>query len=130
MTITLVCIDVPKPMTVSGNVISLPATTVVKVSGEHVKIQVPTSIVAGYVQLNDLSGGIELYSASVVSVVVRNSNTSGKVWINQSGLATANAAFLLRYNDPPLKIELDQINKLYAVAEMSGDYASFMGQVS
>jgi len=117
----------------SGTTVLLESGTKVKVSGEVLKVIAPSALLADYVQITDQSGGTELASGAIVHVTVTNINESGHVWVGPAGILSGDGYLLEAMGHRPalasIGMDVDNLNKVYVFAEMSGDYVSYLAEV-
>jgi len=112
----------------SGN---LNITATADVSGQVVKaeIQPLSSIKIGTVrQIPSTSGGVVLHSGSVKSVIVKAfANNSGDIYVGGDGAYPYSGYGLQLDAGESVEIDIDDFNKIYLYATVSGDKVSFLG---
>lgn len=118
---------------ISGETVSLPVSQVVKVSGETiiakvsgetVSIAVPTAIV--HFQQTIPDSATQLTSGAVKSAVVKAlTANSGMIYMGDSDVSTANG-FELDAGEAA-SADIDNTNRLYAIASVSGDKICALG---
>jgi hypothetical protein len=133
-TLSLVSGTGPILAKVSGEVVSLPSTQPVKISGETVigKVsgetimdRLPTVVSGSYIQIPSTSGGVVVGSAAVIAVVVKALSTnSGKVWLGAPGVVSGRG--LILEPGESVGFTIDNLNRIYAYAERSGEYISHL----
>uniref|UniRef100_A0A6M3JQD2 Uncharacterized protein n=1 Tax=viral metagenome TaxID=1070528 RepID=A0A6M3JQD2_9ZZZZ len=120
-------LSIPDRVTISGNAVTISGNRVIaKISGEGP--YTPSSFLMGYTQLTNQSGGARISSGTVITVKVKNVSKSADMWLNQSGIATSGIGYLLKQNEYD-EFRISNLNKLYATANLSGDYITFRGEV-
>lgn len=112
---------------ISGQTVDLKSGVVVKTSGEVLKAQAPSALLAGYHIANAQSGGMELTSGVVVYVTVKSVSTSGDVWMGPPGIRSG-AGFLLQPGEEK-PVDIDNLNKVYVVSEISGVEVTWLAEV-
>lgn len=98
------------------------------ISGVWIKDSIPTAVrKADYLIVGALSGGIELASGPIVSVVVKAlAANSGDVFLGASGTVYSGHGFQLRPGDA-LTADIDNLNRIYGMASVSGDTLTYLG---
>ena len=129
---------------ISGEVVKISGETVIakisgetvtaKVSGETVSIETPTMVKTGPIrQLTDLSGGQVLHSGAVKSVLVKAlAANSGMIVVGGSGdrpwyEAACSGQGLVLDGGEVVSLDVDDFDRVYVVAEVSGEQVSFLG---
>ena len=125
---------------ISGQGVFLPATQIVKISGEQVVVAsgavtsmlLPTSLLHGYTLVGALSGGIELASGAIQHVKVKNVSTSSHVWVGNAEGVNSGIGYLLTITagDNVVDLNIDNLNRVYAISEISGGLLSWLGEVA
>lgn len=119
----IVSSDIMVPVDIQGQYVDL---TLASGTGP-IKIETPTGILAGYTQIASLSGGVAIGSAEVVSVLIKNLSGNASMWIGPTGVNSGAGLILLA--GEAVSMDIDNLNKIYAYAETSGQYISWMGIV-
>lgn len=127
---------------VSGEVVKISGETVtakvsgevVKVSGETISIETPTTVKTGPIQVvTAASGGQVLHSGAVKSAIVRaNTGNSGNIAVGGSSdrpwlAASDSGQGIILDAAEAASLDIDDFDKVYVVAEVSGDRVSFIG---
>lgn len=119
---------------VSGEVISLGTTQVVKVSGETVEIATPTTVKTGpTVAVTASSGGQALYSGAVKSLTLKSlTGNSGVIAVGGATdrpwyVALGSSQGLILDAGDAHSLDVHDFGDAYVVAQISGDYVSFDG---
>lgn len=103
-------------------------TLIAKVSGETFKLAPASSILAGYTVVTSNSGGTVVSSGLVINVTIKNINNSGNIWVGPVGV-NSGAGYLIKYTQSTDKISINNLNKVYCNAELSGDIITWIAEV-
>lgn len=111
----------------SGTVHVMSGQLISKVSGEVLKVQAPSAILAGYTVIGAQSGGTALSSGAVVHVAIKSVSRSGDMWTGPPGVLSGAGYLLEQFDEVPY--DIDNLNKIYVIAEISGVRASWTAEV-
>jgi len=110
----------------SGDLIGIGQPLLVDVSGQTVDMGTHTNLITISDTIGAISGGTQLTSGIVVSVAVKAASwNSGDIYLGGSDLAAgwrpySGVGMQLQPGDG-VSMDIDNINRLYAFAEVSGD---------
>ena len=119
-------------VTVSGNPVSISGNPV-NISGNNVRTFGSSLQTGLMVTATSASGGAELGSGIVIGAKVRGLNAnSGVIFLGGTGgnAPFSGAGLVLAPADPPIDLEVDNLNDIRVFASASGDRVSFAGIVS
>lgn len=105
--------------------------TVVVASGAVQAYFPPTGLKHGYTLVGAQSGGIELSSGAVVSVKIKNVSQSSKIWVGSAAdPVQSGEGYLLTITagDNTVEFDIDDLNRIYVLSEVSGGLVSWMGE--
>ena len=111
----------------SGEVHVLSGQLISKVSGEVLKVQAPSAVLAGYTVIGAQSGGTALSSGAVVHVIIKSVSRSGDMWTGPPGVESGTGFLLEQFDEVPY--DIDNLNKIYVISEVSGVPASWTAEV-
>lgn len=97
-------------------------TVIAKISGEAVVTELLTQLRQGKIQVHSRSGGVALGSGEIASVDLRNLPGNGTMWFGSSPYS-GYGYLLLAGESRPVKI--DNLNKVYVFAQISGEYVVY-----
>lgn len=113
---------------VSGNIIQISGQTVIsKTSGETIKLSVPSSLINGYSLIGAVSGGTVISSGVIIHVSIQNMPGNDIMWIGATGVNSGAGYLLVAGNEK--EINIDNLNKVYAYAQTSGEYVCYLAEV-
>ena len=116
----------------SGDLIGIGNPLLVDVSGQTVDVGTHTSVIAGKDIIGSTSGGTQLTSGIATSVAVKAASwNSGDIYLGGSDLAAgwrpySGVGMQLEPGDA-VSMDIDNVNRLYAFAEVSGDVVLIAG---
>lgn len=98
-----------------------------KISGEMIRETRPTTVRANYVVVGALSGGVQLASGPVTWVTVKAvKDNAGDILVGASGTVYSGHGFQLMSGEA-LNFNIDNLNRIYAMAAVSGDLLTYFG---
>lgn len=95
-----------------------------KISGEVVYSRGP-SLLAGYVSIGSISGGVQISSGPIIHVSVKNLSGNTIAWAGGAGV-NSGAGFILFGGEITPEIRVDNLNDIYAFAQTSGQIVSYI----
>jgi len=106
------------PITVSGNAVT--------VSGNVNYYFGPTIRTATTTVVTNASGGTQLSSGAVTSVMIKNRAANTSMWVNVSGQAVSGVGYEIEPGEA-VPFPVNNFNVLWLAASTSGQYVSFYG---
>ena len=110
---------------VSGNVVLI-SGQVVNISGQFVSSLAPSLLRNGYSRIGSTAGGVQLSSGVIISVTLESIPGNDPIWVGAVGVNSGTGYLLVAGNCKDINI--DNLNKVYAFAQTSGQFISWLAE--